>query len=149
LQGSGYATVGGATARFLDWFACDGGPSAAAAVGCRPAIHGRTAPATSVPAGARTTSPDGRSRLYVLGGLLFAFSAAAAVVLMSVLRVVLFAIAVAYVLYPIRQRVRSRGASRRVSSAAATTVGFLIVVALLVEVVDMLSEHGSPRQTTL
>jgi len=79
-----------------------------------------------------------RNRLYVLGALLFAFSAAAAVVLMSVLRVVLFAITVAYVLYPIRQRVSDRGASRRVSSAVATTVGFLVVVAVVGPVVFVL-----------
>jgi len=71
-----------------------------------------------------------RNRLLVLGGLLFVLSSAAAVVLASVLSVVFFAITVAYVLYPLRQRIRQLGAPRRVASAVATAVGFLVVLAV-------------------
>lgn len=71
-----------------------------------------------------------RNRLFVLGGLLLVLSAAAALVLASVLQVVFFAVTVAYVLYPLRQWIRQRGAPRRVASAVATTIGFLIVVAV-------------------
>ncbi|PSQ61853.1 MAG: AI-2E family transporter [Halobacteriales archaeon SW_8_66_22] len=71
-----------------------------------------------------------RNRLFVLGGLLLVLSAAAALVLANVLQVVFFAVTVAYVLYPLRQWIRQRGAPRRVASAVATTIGFLIVVAV-------------------
>jgi len=69
-----------------------------------------------------------RNRLLILGGLLVLLSIAAALVLASVLRVVLFAITVAYVLYPLREMLQRRGAPRRVASAVATAVAFLVVL---------------------
>lgn len=71
-----------------------------------------------------------RNRQLVLGGVLAVLLAAAAVVLAAVLRVVVFAITVAYVLYPLRKRLAGRGFPRRLASAIATTVAFLVVVAV-------------------
>ena len=64
-----------------------------------------------------------RQRLLV--ALLVALAALAAVVLANVLRTVVFAVTVAYVLYPLRQRFVARGLSRRIACAAATAVAFL------------------------
>ena len=72
-----------------------------------------------------------RRRRYVLGGLLFAVGLLTLAVLWDVVEVVFFAITVAYVLYPLRQRLVKRGASRRVASAVVTTAAFLAVVILL------------------
>lgn len=78
------------------------------------------------------------NRLLVLGGLLVALSAAAVLVLASVLRVVLFAITVAYVLYPLREMVRRQGVPQRVASAVATTVAFLFVLVVAGPIVYVL-----------
>ncbi len=72
-----------------------------------------------------------RRRRYVLGGLLAVAGLLAAAVLWEVVEVVFFAITVAYVLYPLRQRLVDRGLSRRVASALVTTAAFLAVTLLL------------------
>ncbi|MFW6317924.1 MAG: AI-2E family transporter [Halorubrum sp.] len=65
------------------------------------------------------------SRSRVLGALLFVVAALAALVLAEVLRTVVFAITVAYVLYPLRRRLVDRGLSHRIAAAASTVVAFL------------------------
>jgi predicted PurR-regulated permease PerM len=82
-----------------------------------------------------------RRRRYVLGGLLAVVGALAAAILGGVIVTVFFAITVAYVLYPLRQRLVERGVSRRIASAAVTTAAFLSVVALLTPIALMLFER--------
>ncbi|WP_394354281.1 AI-2E family transporter [Halorarum salinum] len=53
-----------------------------------------------------------------------------AFVLAGVLATVVFAVTVAYVLYPLRQELRARGCSDRLAALAATAAAFLGVVAL-------------------
>ena len=65
------------------------------------------------------------NRQRLLAALLVALATLAAVVLAEVLRTVVFAVTVAYVLYPLRRRLVGRGLSRRVACAAATAVAFL------------------------
>ncbi len=72
-----------------------------------------------------------RNRQYVLGGLLALFVVLSLVTLFEILNVVVFAITVAYVLYPLRRWLASRGLSRRLSSGLSTLVAFLVVVALI------------------
>ncbi|MFC7070174.1 AI-2E family transporter [Halobaculum lipolyticum] len=72
------------------------------------------------------------SRRTALAALLAGLLVLTAIVLESVLSTVVFAVTVAYVLYPLRQRVRERGYPRRVAAGAATAAGFLGVVALAV-----------------
>jgi predicted PurR-regulated permease PerM len=64
-----------------------------------------------------------RGRL--LGALLVALAALAAVVLAEVLRTVVFAVTVAYVLYPVRQWLVERGLSRRIACVVTTAVAFV------------------------
>ncbi|TKX75087.1 AI-2E family transporter [Halorubrum sp. GN11_10-6_MGM] len=75
------------------------------------------------------------NRQRLLGVLLVALATLAAAVLAEVLRTVVFAVTVAYVLYPLRQRLVGRGLSRRIACAAATAVAFagatLLVAPLL------------------
>ncbi|PHQ38894.1 AI-2E family transporter [Halorubrum persicum] len=74
-------------------------------------------------------------RRRLLGTLLVALAALAAVVLAEVLRTVVFAVTVAYVLYPVRQLFVERGVSRRIACVVATGVAFagatLLVAPLL------------------
>ncbi|UIO99807.1 AI-2E family transporter [Halobaculum sp. CBA1158] len=72
------------------------------------------------------------TRRTALAALLAGLLVLTAVVLQSVLSTVVFAITVAYVLYPLRQLIRERGRSERFAAATATTAGFLGVVALAV-----------------
>ncbi len=72
-----------------------------------------------------------RHRRYVLAGLLVAVAVLAAVVLWDVVKTVFFAVTVAYVLYPLRQRLVTQGIPRRVASALVTTAAFLAVIVLL------------------
>ncbi|MGM0446727.1 MAG: AI-2E family transporter [Methanobacteriota archaeon] len=65
------------------------------------------------------------NRQRLLGVLLVALATLAAAVLAEVLRTVVFAVTVAYVLYPLRQRLVGRGLSRRIACAAATAVAFV------------------------
>jgi predicted PurR-regulated permease PerM len=71
------------------------------------------------------------SRSRVLGALLVVTAALAAFVLAEVLRTVVFAITVAYVLYPLRRRLVDHGLSRRIASAVSTVVAFLAAAALV------------------
>lgn len=70
------------------------------------------------------------SRRTALAALLAGLLVLTAVVLESVLSTVVFAVTVAYVLYPFRQMIRERGYSRRIAAGAATAAGFVGVVAL-------------------
>jgi len=72
------------------------------------------------------------SRRTAIAALLAGLLVLAAFVLRSVLSTVVFAITVAYVLYPFREVVNEHGYSRRVAAGAATAAGFLGVVALAV-----------------
>ena len=74
------------------------------------------------------------SRQQVLTALLVAVAALTAVVLADVLQTVVFAITVAYVLYPLRQRLVNRGVSHRIASGAATASAFVAAVALIAPV---------------
>ena len=77
-------------------------------------------------------------RRRILGVLLVAVAVLTAVVLAEVLQTVVFAITVAYVLYPFRQQLVRRGLSRRIASATATVVAFLVVVLLVAPVLYVL-----------
>jgi len=55
-------------------------------------------------------------------------------VLRQVLETVFFAITVAYVLFPIRERVVDRGASRAVAAATATITGLLVILVAIVPI---------------
>lgn len=72
--------------------------------------------------------PTLRRRRYVLAGLLILVALLATVLLFEVLGTVFFAITVAYVLLPIRNRLVARGIGRRWASAAATTLAFVVVL---------------------
>ncbi len=79
-----------------------------------------------------------RRRQYVLGALLLVLLLLAGVVLGAVLQTVVFAITVAYVLYPLKRALKSQGFSDRVASGLATLTAFgavLLVVSPLVLVV--------------
>ncbi|ELZ42135.1 hypothetical protein C463_11182 [Halorubrum californiense DSM 19288] len=65
------------------------------------------------------------NRQRLLAALLVALATLAAAVLAEVLRTVVFAVTVAYVLYPLRQGLVGRGLSRRIACAVATAVAFL------------------------
>ena len=71
----------------------------------------------------------------MLAGLVAAVALLTAAVLWEVVEVVFFAVTVAYVLYPLRQRLVDRGLSRRVASALVTATAFLAVVVLFAPVV--------------
>ncbi len=71
------------------------------------------------------------TRRRTLGALLVAIAALTAVILAEILQTVVFAITVAYVLYPLRQQLVQRGFSRRGASTIATVVAFLVVVVLI------------------
>ncbi|MFW5964728.1 MAG: AI-2E family transporter [Natronomonas sp.] len=76
-----------------------------------------------------------RRRRYVLAALFVAVALLTAAILWEVVEVVFFAITVAYVLYPLRQRVVDRGISRRIASALVTTLAFVAVVVLFSPIV--------------
>ncbi|ACV47270.1 protein of unknown function UPF0118 [Halomicrobium mukohataei DSM 12286] len=73
-----------------------------------------------------------RRRQGVLVGLVAATGLLTIVLLWSVVTTVFFAITVAYVLYPLRRLLVERGTHRRIAAAAATSVAFLAVAALIV-----------------
>jgi len=77
-------------------------------------------------------------RLYVLGGVLVTIAALAAVILFEVLGTVFFALSVAYMLVPLRRRLRDRGFSRLTSTVAVTTVAVTGVLALFGPLVYLL-----------
>ncbi|MYL18129.1 AI-2E family transporter [Halorubrum terrestre] len=65
------------------------------------------------------------TRQRLLAVLLVVLATLAAAVLAEVLRTVVFAVTVAYVLYPVRQQLVSHGISRRIACAATTAIAFL------------------------
>lgn len=71
-------------------------------------------------------------RNLVLGGLLAVLLVLTYVVLTAVVEAVIFAITVAYVLFPLRERLRRRGLSRRLASGLCTLVAFLAVLVVFV-----------------
>lgn len=82
-----------------------------------------------------------RQRRYVLGGLLVVVGLLAAAILWEVVESVFFAITVAYVLYPLRERLVARGTPKRVASGLVTALAFLVVVVLLAPIVWALFER--------
>jgi len=83
----------------------------------------------------------GETRLLVLA--LVGLTALSAVVLAEVLYTVVFAITVAYTLFPFRQLLVDRGHSRRVATAAVTGVAGLALVAAVLPVVYVLYRRRS------
>jgi predicted PurR-regulated permease PerM len=83
------------------------------------------------------------SRSRILGVLLVAVVVLSAVVLADVLRTVIFAITVAYVLYPLRRRLVDRGVSVRIACAASTVVAFLAAALLVVPLLYVLYRQRS------
>ncbi|MWV63552.1 AI-2E family transporter [Halorubrum sp. JWXQ-INN 858] len=71
------------------------------------------------------------SRRHVLGGLTVAAGLLAVVILSEVVATVFFAMTVAYVLGPVRRRLRQRGLSRRLSAIITSLAAFLAVVAVI------------------
>ncbi len=69
-----------------------------------------------------------RRRQYVLGALLLVLLGFATLVLGAVLQTVLFAITVAYVLYPFKRMLGRRGFSDRTASGVATLTAFVAVL---------------------
>jgi predicted PurR-regulated permease PerM len=69
--------------------------------------------------------------------------AAAAFVLAEVLQTVVFAITVAYVLYPLRRWLRNRGLSDRLACAASTVTAFLAVALLVIPLLYVLYRQRS------
>lgn len=76
-----------------------------------------------------------RRRRYVLAGLLVGVGLIAVGILWAVVETVFFTVTVAYVLYPLRQRLVGRGVPRRIASGLVTTVAFLAVVVLIAPLV--------------
>ncbi|QLD85797.1 AI-2E family transporter [Natronomonas halophila] len=72
-----------------------------------------------------------RRRRYVLAGLLVGIGLIAVGILWAVVETVFFAITVAYVLYPLRQRLVDRSVPNRIASGIVTMVAFVAVVVLL------------------
>jgi predicted PurR-regulated permease PerM len=77
-------------------------------------------------------------RLYVLGGVLAAIATLAAVILFDVLGTVFVALSVAYLLVPLRRRLRGYGFSRLTSTLAVTATAVGGVVALFGPLVYLL-----------
>ncbi|EMA64341.1 AI-2E family transporter [Halorubrum kocurii] len=84
-----------------------------------------------------------RNRRRLLTALLVAVAALTAVVLAEVLRTVVFAVTVAYVLYPVRQRLVGRGTSVRFACVATTVVAFFAAVLLVVPLLYVLYRRRS------
>lgn len=82
-----------------------------------------------------------RNRELLLSGLLGILALLSVIILFEILPVVVFAITVAYVLYPLRMQMTKRGVSDRVASSLATSVAFLVVVALLAPIVYVTNQR--------
>ncbi|WP_049985650.1 AI-2E family transporter [Halobellus rufus] len=76
-----------------------------------------------------------RNRRYALGGVFVLVGIATALLLASVLGTVFFAVTVAYLLWPVRQRLVSRGLSRRLASGGATAGAFVMTLFVFVPLV--------------
>jgi len=72
------------------------------------------------------------NRRYALGGVFVLAGVTTAVLLASVIGTVFFAVTVAYLLWPVRQQLVSRGLSRRLASAGATAGAFAMTVLIFV-----------------
>ena len=83
----------------------------------------------------------GETRLLVLA--LVVLTALSAVVLAEVLYTVVFAITVAYTLFPFRQALVDRGYSRRLATGAVTSVAGLVIVSVVVPVAYVLYRRRS------
>ena len=77
----------------------------------------------------------------MLAVLLAAVLVLTAFVLADVLSTVTFAVTVGYVLYPLRQRVRERGHSRRAAAASVTGAAFLGTLALVAPIMYLLYQR--------
>jgi predicted PurR-regulated permease PerM len=86
-------------------------------------------------------SDSGETRLLVLA--LVALTALSAVVLAEVLYTVVFAITVAYTLFPFRQALVDRGYSRRLATGAVTSVAGLVLVGGIVPLAYVLYRRRS------
>lgn len=73
-------------------------------------------------------------RLAVLGGVLVTIAVLAAVILVDVLGTVFFALTVAFLLAPLRRRIRDRGVSRLMTTVIVTATAFVGVVVLIAPV---------------
>jgi predicted PurR-regulated permease PerM len=80
-------------------------------------------------------------RRRLLGALFVALAALAAVALAEVLRTVVFAVTVGYVLYPVRQWLVGRGLSRRIACVATTVVAFVAAMLLVVPLLYVLYQR--------
>lgn len=89
------------------------------------------------------------NRRTVLAALLAAMLALTAFVLADVLATVVFAITVAYVLYPLQQALRGRGFSTRAAAIAATATAFLAILAIAVPFVYLLYSRRAEFVTFL
>jgi len=77
-------------------------------------------------------------RVTVLAGLLVVLGALSTVILGAVFGTIFFAITVAYVLYPVRERLVDRGFGRRTAAAVSTTLAFVAVALVVLPVVIVL-----------
>ncbi|WP_436902927.1 AI-2E family transporter [Halovenus halobia] len=82
-------------------------------------------------------------REYVLAGLFVALAISAGIVLRAVLQTVVFAITVAYVLYPFKHWLTRRRFSDRIASALTTLLVFVVVVIIFAPLVGMLYQRRS------
>lgn len=82
-----------------------------------------------------------RNRQYVLGALLIGLAVLAGIVLGAVLQTVVFAITVAYVLYPFKRWFARRGMSDRLASTLATSAAFLALAVILGPLLYVLYER--------
>ena len=83
------------------------------------------------------------NRRRLLSALLVAVAALATVVLAEVLRTVVFAVTVAYVLYPVRQQLVSHGLSRRIACVTTTVIAFLAAALLVAPLLYVLYQRRS------
>ena len=78
------------------------------------------------------------NRRWVLGGAMVVAGAVATLLLSEVIATVFFAVTVAYVLGPVRRRLRRRGFSRRLAAVATSLLAFLGAVVVLMPIVVVL-----------
>lgn len=82
-------------------------------------------------------------REYVLAGVFVVLAILAGLVLRAVLQTVVFAITVAYVLYPLKHWLTRRRFSDRIASALTTVLVFVVVVIIFAPLVGMLYQRRS------
>ena len=89
------------------------------------------------------------NRNLVLAGLLAFLLVLSYYVLAAVVQVIVFAITIAYVLFPVREQLRKRGFSRRLSSAITTFGAFLAVVLVIIPIAFALFERRDALLTAV